>query len=68
MGLNFFWISIKVKEIALSKVDELQEELDAKMEERSRHGKSFDEIDLFDMEEQCRITGMNQGWNRDIRS
>ena len=30
------------------------------MEERSRHGKTFDEIDLFDMQEQCRVTGKDQ--------
>ena len=50
--------SIKVKEIAISKVEELQEELDKRVEERSRHGKTFDEIDLYDMQEQCRVTGL----------
>ena len=33
------------------------------MEERSRHGKTFDEIDLFDMQEKCRITGMTNPIN-----
>ena len=49
----------QVKEIALSKVEELQEELDARVKERNQHGRTFDEIDLCDMEEQCRIVGMN---------
>ena len=29
------------------------------MKERNQHGRTFDEIDLCDMEEQCRIVGMN---------
>lgn len=49
----------KVKEIALSKVEELQEELDARVKERNQHGRTFDEIDLCDMEQQCKIVGEN---------
>ena len=56
---QYLWILFKVKEIALSKVEELQEELDARVKERNQHGRTFDEIDLCDMEEQCKIVGMS---------
>ena len=42
----------------MAKVDELQEELESKMKERSHQGKNFDEIDLYEMEQHCKITGM----------
>ena len=43
----------------MTKVDELQEELNARIKERSSHGKTFDEIDLIEMEQNCKITGMH---------
>ena len=43
----------------MTKVDELQEELNARIKERSSHGKTFDKIDLIEMEQNCKITGMH---------
>ena len=49
---------MQVKDIVMTKVDELQEELNARIKERSSHGKTFDEIDLLEMEQKCKITGI----------
>ena len=48
-----------MKDIVVYKVDELEEELEAKIKERSHYGKTFEEIDLEEMERQCKITGIN---------
>ena len=48
----------------MTKVDDLQEELNARIKERSSHGKTFDEIDLVEMEQNCKITGMHFSCNR----
>ena len=42
----------------MAKVDELEEELNVKMKLRNQHGRIFDETDLGDMAERCKITGM----------
>ena len=49
---------MQVKDIVMTKVDELQEELNVRIKERSSHGKTFDEIDLLEMEQKCKITGI----------
>lgn len=43
----------------MAKIDELQEELDSKTKERNSHGRIFDESDLCDLEQRCKITGMS---------
>ena len=49
---------MQVKDIVMTKVDELQDELNARIKERSSHGKTFDEIDLLEMKLKCKITGI----------